>query len=207
MTFCYTPRSVPFSSTIRETFSCNRWEQFHSQTLHRMRDLGGLIPKWHHQILPLKAQGNIQKKRWKEKKKQKEWKTPIKQNPLNQHTKAIYELTDWGSIRRAYTSLHQVLCGYIMASQVCEWVGLWLSFILLGSCGSDFCLLVLFCLFVYFAFCFVLSTFNMFGFVLSYFIIIPFWKKEIFESTRPDGRAGRDLGRWPLAHLYYKYSF
>lgn len=45
-----------------------------------------------HQLPPLRAQGTIQKRKDKECKSQREWRTPRNQGPLSQHAQSSYEL-------------------------------------------------------------------------------------------------------------------
>ena len=67
MTFCYTYRSMPHLSIIREASSCRRWEQNVSQLYNTQgRNFGTLSPKGClHQSPPPKAQGDAPKGRVK----------------------------------------------------------------------------------------------------------------------------------------------
>lgn len=156
---------------------------FHSQTLCRVWDtLEHLVLiDYLHQILPLRAQGTLQERRRKEYKTQSRWKTPRKQEPINQQDQSSYELkrTEPAWI----VPKHQILCAYLMASNLVvlwdSWVWkqvfLWELGLLLGSFPC-------------------LSSPNlMLTIVLSYFILLVSLR-SLFSSVRkgvnPEGRGG-----------------
>jgi hypothetical protein len=75
MTFCCPHRSMHCSATTRETSSCSRWEQ-------TQRLIQTMCRKWEilehltlvgclHQIPPLRAQGALRKRKWKDIKSQR----------------------------------------------------------------------------------------------------------------------------------------
>lgn len=64
--------------------------------MQRGRDFETSICQWghHHQIAPIRVWGISHKKKQKEWKGQKGWRTSRKQGPLRQHDQSAYELTE-----------------------------------------------------------------------------------------------------------------
>ena len=91
MTFCYTQISLclgqPPSEKLPPVAEGNTYRDPWPGITQRVRDLGTLILKWHISIkyLPSKLREPLQKRKQKECKSQRAWRTPRKQGPVNQH--------------------------------------------------------------------------------------------------------------------------
>ena len=120
-----------------------------------------------HQILPLGAQGTSQKRRQKECKSWRGWRTPGEQGSLNQDEQSSYELTYGSSRHRTKTGLHHILCIFTVAfSLVSVFTGpLHVrtsgSLVLVPALGTIFLLLI----------CFVQLRCGGSGFILLHFIL------------------------------------
>lgn len=99
MTFCYTQRSLPCSAIIKKASSCRTQEQIqrptdrqHSESERHWNTQAYIVCA--HNILPLRAQETLWKRKQKECKSQSRQKTPGKQVPLYQQDGSTNKLTD-----------------------------------------------------------------------------------------------------------------
>ena len=79
MTFCYAHRSVCGSAIIGGASFCRRWEENQRDTESDIHWNILSLVECLHQIPPLRAQGTLWKKRQKDCKNQRGWRTPRKQ--------------------------------------------------------------------------------------------------------------------------------
>lgn len=120
--------------------------------------------------------------------------------PPNQHKQSSYELRDWGSQRRACTSLHQVpvecfLWDFWMWKQV----GLWFFCLLSGSVSSV-------CLSLSAPMYSFLSCFTLFYFIYSlgaYLFSIQKQKGVVLHEKGSSEKLGGIQGRKTVVRVYY----